>query len=66
MTDCLSGIDVKQLGLSVQSQLSPKFKSTFGMLEGDGIILYARDTATDPWMFMLQGHLLLRVSISRG
>jgi signal transduction histidine kinase len=40
----VSAIDVKQLGQLVQSQLSPKFESTFGMVDRDGIILYARDT----------------------
>jgi signal transduction histidine kinase len=40
----VSAIDVKQLGQLVQSQLSSKFESTFGMVDRDGIILYARDT----------------------
>lgn len=40
----VSAIDVKQLGQLVQSQLSPKFESTFGMVDRDGIILYARNT----------------------
>jgi signal transduction histidine kinase len=40
----VSAIDVKQLGQFVQSQLSPKFESTFGMVDRDGLILYARDT----------------------
>jgi hypothetical protein len=40
----VAAIDVGQLGQLVQSQLSPKFDSTFGMVDRDGIILYARDT----------------------
>ena len=40
----VSAIDVKQLGQLIQSQLSPKFESTFGMVDRDGIILYARNT----------------------
>ncbi len=40
----VSAIDVNQLGQLVQSQLSPKFESTFGMMDRDGIILYARNT----------------------
>ena len=64
----VSAIDVKQLGQLVQSQLSPKFESTFGMVDRDGIILYARDTTTDPWIFFLMfyGLLQLRISISIG
>ena len=41
----ISTIDVKQLGQLVQSQLSPRFESTFGMVDRDGIILNARDAA---------------------
>ncbi|HJU33485.1 MAG TPA: sensor histidine kinase [Nitrososphaera sp.] len=40
----VAAIDVEQLGQLVQSQLSPKFDSTFGMVDRDGMILYARDT----------------------
>ena len=40
----VAAIDVEQLGQLVQNQLSPKFESTFGMVDRDGIILYARDT----------------------
>src|SRR3712207_7069788 len=34
----------RSLGQLIQSQLSPKFESTFGMVDRDGIILYARNT----------------------
>jgi signal transduction histidine kinase len=40
----VAAIDVEQLGQLVQKQLSPEFESTFGMVDRDGIILYARDT----------------------
>jgi signal transduction histidine kinase len=40
----VGAIDVEQLGQLVQNQLSPKFESTFGMVDRDGIILYASDT----------------------
>jgi signal transduction histidine kinase len=40
----VAAIDVEQLGQLVQNQLSPKFESTFGMVDRDGIILYAPDT----------------------
>lgn len=40
----VAAIDVEQLGQLVQNQLSPKFESTFGMVDRDGMILYARDT----------------------
>ncbi len=40
----VSAIDVKQLGQFLQSQLSPKFESMFGMVDRDGTILYSSNT----------------------
>lgn len=40
----VSAIDVKQLGQFLQSQLSPRFESTFGMVDRDGTILYSSNT----------------------
>jgi signal transduction histidine kinase len=39
----VSAIDVEQLGQFLQSQLSPKFESMFGMLDRDGTILYSNN-----------------------
>jgi len=40
----VSAIDLKQLGQFLQSQLSTKFQSMFGMVDRDGIILYSSNT----------------------
>ncbi len=40
----VSAIDVKQLGQFLQSQLSPRFESTFGMVDRDGTILYSSNS----------------------
>jgi signal transduction histidine kinase len=40
----VSAIDVKELGQFLQSQLSPKFGSTFGMTDRNGTILYSSNT----------------------
>ncbi|MDQ3873766.1 MAG: sensor histidine kinase [Thermoproteota archaeon] len=40
----VSAIDAKQLGQFLQSQLSPKFESMFGMTDRNGTILYSSNT----------------------
>jgi signal transduction histidine kinase len=40
----VSAIDVKELGQFLQSQLPPKFGSTFGMTDRNGTILYSSNT----------------------